>query len=54
MHHGPILLAVAVVAAAANISAVRRLRLVALAAASARVVKPIPGSDNQRPVSASR
>jgi CDP-diacylglycerol--glycerol-3-phosphate 3-phosphatidyltransferase len=54
VHRGPILIAVAVVAAAANVSAVRRLRLVALAAASARAAKPIPGSDNQRPVSASQ
>jgi phosphatidylglycerophosphate synthase len=47
LHHAPILLALTVVAVGANVSAVRRLRLVALAAAPARAVKPLPGSDSQ-------
>jgi CDP-diacylglycerol--glycerol-3-phosphate 3-phosphatidyltransferase len=47
LHHAPVLLAVAIVAVAANASAVRRLRLVALAAAPVRAVKPLPGSESQ-------
>jgi CDP-diacylglycerol---glycerol-3-phosphate 3-phosphatidyltransferase len=45
LHHAPVLLAVTVVAVAANVSAVRRLRVIALAAAPA--TKPLPGSDSQ-------
>jgi phosphatidylglycerophosphate synthase len=52
LHHAPILLAVVVVAIAANASAVRRLRVVALAAAPR--AKPLPGSDSQGRLSASR
>jgi Na+/H+ antiporter NhaD/arsenite permease-like protein len=49
LHHAPILLALAVVAVGANVSAVRRLRLVALAAAPpvTAMVKPLPGSESQ-------
>jgi phosphatidylglycerophosphate synthase len=47
LHHAPILFAVAVVAVAANASAVRRLRLVALAAAPLKAGKPLPGSESQ-------
>jgi len=54
LDHAPILLAVAVVAIAANASAVRRLRLVAIAAAPARVTEPLPGTDSQARVSVSR
>jgi hypothetical protein len=54
LQHAPILLAVGIVAVAANASAVRRLRLVALAATPATVVKPIPGTESQRRVSVSR
>jgi phosphatidylglycerophosphate synthase len=52
LHHAPVLLAVLLVAVAANASAVRRLRLVALAAAPR--VKPLPGSDSQGRLSTSR
>jgi phosphatidylglycerophosphate synthase len=47
VHHMPILFALGVVAIGANVSAVRRLRLVAIAAAPARTAKPLPGSDSQ-------
>jgi CDP-diacylglycerol--glycerol-3-phosphate 3-phosphatidyltransferase len=54
LHHAPVLLAVAIVAVAANVSAVRRLRVVALAAAPRTAPKPMPGSDSQRRLSASQ
>jgi CDP-diacylglycerol--glycerol-3-phosphate 3-phosphatidyltransferase len=55
LHHAPVLLAVVVVAIAANASAVRRLRVVALAAAPvAAAPKPIAASESQRRLSASR
>jgi phosphatidylglycerophosphate synthase len=55
LHHAPVLLAVVVVALAANASALRRLRVVALAAAPTSEVKPtLPGSESQRGLSPSR
>jgi len=47
LQHAPILLALGIVAVAANASAVRRLRLVAIAAAPGRPAKPLPGTDSQ-------
>jgi CDP-diacylglycerol--glycerol-3-phosphate 3-phosphatidyltransferase len=54
LRHAPILLAVIVVAIAANASAVRRLRVIALAATPASRPKPLPGADSQGHLSASR
>jgi CDP-diacylglycerol--glycerol-3-phosphate 3-phosphatidyltransferase len=45
--YGPILLALGIVAVAANVSAVRRLRLVAIAAAPVKAAKPLPGTESQ-------
>lgn len=47
LQHAPILFALGIVAVAANASAVRRLRLVAIAAAPVRPAKPLPGTDSQ-------
>jgi len=49
-----VLLAVVIVAVAANASAVRRLRVVALTAAPAATPEPIPGTESQRRLSTSR
>jgi phosphatidylglycerophosphate synthase len=47
LQHAPILFALGIVAVAANASAVRRLRLVAIAAAPGTPAKPLPGTDSQ-------